>query len=309
MAEASRIEIFAPAKVNLFLHITGRRSDGYHTLDSLVGFVDVGDMITIEKATTFSFSVTGDFAGAMNMLHTPEDFVLRGGERYIDQGNLVVRAAHLLSDITGLPLKISITLEKNLPIAAGIGGGSADAAATVWGLVHYWKLSPDAPYIPALLERLGADVPVCYACAPRFMRGIGDVLLPPLDLPDLPILLVNPGVPCSTQDVFLRHEAAYKHEMPLSHPLSETGDLIRFLKECENDLYGAAVQAVPVIGNVIHCLNAQDEVILSRMSGSGATCFALFETLEACQRAAKNLNAQNPDWWVRCGMLNRPERY
>lgn len=302
MTPASKIEIFAPAKINLFLHLTGRKANGYHTLDSLVGFVDIGDIITLAEAPAFSFSVTGDFAPALQASG------MRGGG-FQDDNNLVVRATRLLGDIADRPLTLSITLEKNLPVAAGIGGGSTDAAAAVWGLMHYWGLAPDAPYIRPLLEKLGADVPVCYDCSPRFMRGIGDKLLPPLDLPDIPILLVNPGVACSTQDIFLHHQGKYKQDVEAPPSFDDAQALIAFLKMCDNDLYGATIDVVPPVRNVINALESEDHVLMARMSGSGATCFALFDNITHCRTAEKNLKNANPDWWVRSGMLNSPERY
>lgn len=302
MLPASKIEIFAPAKVNLFLHLTGRKPNGYHTLDSLVGFVDIGDVISIEEAPAFSFSITGDFAPA---LHASG---MRGGG-FHDDDNLVVRATRLLGNIADKPLTFSITLEKNLPVAAGIGGGSADAAAAVWGLVQYWGLEHDAPYIRPLLEQLGADVPVCYDCSPRFMRGIGNELLPALDLPDIPILLVNPNVACSTQDIFLHRKGGYQIDVDAPSSFDDVQALIAFLKTCGNDLYDAAIDVVPRIRNVMNALKSEDNVLLARMSGSGATCFALFDTVAHCRAAEKNLRHTNPDWWMRSGILNSPGRY
>jgi len=302
MPSTSKIENFAPAKVNLFLHLTGRKASGYHTLDSLVSFVDVGDVIIIEEAPSFSFTVTGDFASSLSVSET-------ASTGFNDHDNLVVRAARFLSDVAGKPLTVSITLEKNLPVAAGIGGGSSDAAAAVWGLVQYWGLASDAAYIKPLLERLGADVPVCYDCVPRFMRGIGDVLLPPLDLPNIPILLINPNVACSTQDVFLHHRGQFKDDVDIPPSFEDAADLIRFLKACENDLYDAAVQCAPLIENVMTALRTQDDVLFAQMSGSGATCFALFDHMAQCRAAEKAIANANPDWWVRSGTLNSPERY
>lgn len=302
MPSSKTVEIFAPAKINLFLHLTGRRADGYHTLDSLVGFVDIGDVITIENAPSFSFSVVGEFAPVLQSSQ-------KQNTAFNDDTNLVVRAARLLSDIADKPLAVSITLEKNLPVAAGIGGGSSDAAATVWGLVQYWGLPTDAAYIQPLLERLGADVPVCYDCAPRFMRGIGDRLLPPIDLPDIPILLVNPNISCSTQDVFLHHRAPYQSDLNLPSSFEDARALIDFLKGCDNGLFDAAIECVPQIGNVITALQTQGDALFVQMSGSGATCFALFETMEKCRAAEKVIARANPDWWIRSGTLNSPERY
>lgn len=296
-----KLSIFAPAKLNLFLHITGKRRDGYHMLDSLVSFVDVGDVVHIERAEHFSFALSGAFAPKLR--HEQE----RRG--YSDDDNLVVKAAKRLAEITGKPLNVRITLEKNLPAAAGIGGGSSDAAATVWGLQKFWHLAHDADYLMPMLSHLGADVSVCFACEARVMRGIGDVLLPAIDMPDIPVLLVNPNISCATADVFLHYKNAFRASVCVPQHITCVSMLVKILEQTHNDLYAPALSLIPELDNVMSAIKTQSGALITRMSGSGATCFGLFETQKACESAAAVIAHDNPDWWVKTGFLNRVQRY
>ncbi len=292
--------IFAPAKVNLFLHITDRLSNGYHMLDSLVAFADIGDSIQIEPAESFSFHTKGPFA---NQFKTTEN------SGFLDSENLIVKAARFLSQTTDKPLNVKITLNKNLPLSSGIGGGSSDAAATIWGLQELWGLEHSEDYVMPIMTKLGADVPVCFHCRPTIMRGIGDVLLPAPDMPEIPILLVNPLVSCVTQNVFLHYDGSFKKNIDLPNRFNCVHELIKTLNMTENDLFDPAITIIPEIKNVINALNAQDSCLFSRMSGSGASCFGLFESIEHAEKAANKIITENPDWWVKTGFLNRPERY
>ncbi|MGH1456621.1 MAG: 4-(cytidine 5'-diphospho)-2-C-methyl-D-erythritol kinase [Alphaproteobacteria bacterium] len=294
------ISVFAPAKINMFLHITGKKSNGYHILDSLVCFADIGDKITIQEADSFSFHVTGEFSDAFSKQHKAPN---------IDCENLVVKAARRLAQITEKPLNMRITLEKNLPLAAGLGGGSSDAASTLWGLQEFWRISRQEEYLLPLMTNLGADVPVCLHCAPSIMRGIGDELSPAPDLPEIPILLVNPMMNCPTQNVFLHYTPQFKTNTQWPSTFRTSLDFVTALKDTENDLYDAALQAVPEIENIIHTINVQKDCLISRMSGSGASCFGLFETIESAKKAKEVILQDNPDWWAQTGWLNRPERY
>lgn len=288
--------IFAPCKINLFLHLTGRKKDGYHKLDSLVVFTDFGDTVSLEPANEFDFSVQGAFA--KNLHNT--DF----------SNNLVVRAAKMLSQATGNPLHLKITLTKNIPLSSGLGGGSSDAAATISGLLDYWKLPRNAPYLPVLLTSLGADVPVCMACEPMQMRGIGDILLPASTLPEIPAVIVNPLRPCPTKDVFLgRTGSSYRPEVDLPESLSDIDPLIAFLKKQHNDLEPYAKRIVPEIGNVLTALSLTQGCLLPRMSGSGASCFGLYDSEEQAKAAAAKITHENPDWWVQTCWINRAGRY
>ena len=298
MATQLSIRVFAPAKLNLFLHLTGCRSDGYHTLQSLIGFADIGDVVEIEPANSFFFSIEGPFAE-----------VLEKEGMYSDD-NLVCQAAQGLSQIVEKNLDIHIRLTKNLPVASGLGGGSSDAAAVIWGLQEYWSLSRDTPYLWPLMTKLGADVPMCLHCQPQLVSGIGDELGPVTFMPEIPILLVNPLQSCQTADVFLRSASkAYKDAIDVPAGFSSVFELAAFLQKCENDLYDGAVSLLPEISNVMSALETQNDCLFASMSGSGATCFGLFETMREAEKVAKIIANDNPDWWVNTGWLNRPERY
>lgn len=268
------IEVFAPAKINLTLHVTGQRDDGYHLLDSLVCFADIGDRLSIEKAAETSLIVTGQFA------------------RDVPTGpdNLVLRAADLLG------VTARITLEKNLPAAAGIGGGSADAAATLGGLADLYNLP-----LPAHEEvvTLGADVPVCLLGGQVRMRGIGDNLIPLTSARmSWPTVLVNPGVSVSTPEVFRR--LATKANPPMPYEILEDiyNEFPDWLGHQRNDLETPAIAIAPVIALVLDALRAEAGCRIARMSGSGATCFAIFDQDEQAREAVRSIRAAHPDWWV-----------
>lgn len=273
MAEPAR------AKVNLFLHVTGRRADGYHLLDSLAVFPGIGDTVLAEPAATLSLALRGPFAAGL--ADEPD--------------NLVLRAARLLAEATGVPAGAALTLEKHLPIASGIGGGSADAAAALRVLARLWGVA-----IPGgLAARLGADVPVCLAQMPARMGGVGEVLSPAPALPRFGLLLANPGVAVSTPAVFrARALAAAAASPPAMLPAgwadaaAMAGDLAR----TGNDLQDAAIALCPAIGEVLAALEALPGCRMARMSGSGATCFAVFDTPAAAVTAAAGV--LRADWWV-----------
>jgi 4-diphosphocytidyl-2-C-methyl-D-erythritol kinase len=295
-----KLDILAPVKINLSLAVTGRLDNGYHLLDSLVAFADIGDRVTMEPGTGFSFHVTGPFA---------RDFAPADLDNSRASGNLAVKAAYGMAEAAGRPLACKITLHKNVPLASGIGGGSADAAAVIWGLMELWGLTPPAlPWLHALALSLGSDVPVCLACRPVRMMGTGERLEPVQDLPELPVLLVNPGMACPTPDVFGRFGGPYATPSVFTSGLDRTA-LLSWLEGHGNGLTEAAVTLVPEIAFVLADLKSYDGCMLSRMSGSGATCFGLFESEEDASAAANALTEKHPDWWVKAGMLNRVERY
>ena len=276
---------FAPAKINLTLRITGRRADGYHELESLVVFADLGDRLTLVSGPENSLAVSGPFAAACGA--TGDNLVLKAA------GKLAERASGLVGG--------RFSLEKNLPVAAGIGGGSSDAAAALRLLARTNGFSLDEPRLAAAALATGADVPVCLDPHPRIMRGIGEILSAPLDLPRIPCVLVNPGVPTATRDVFARFAGMQGSDLPLGTP---TGDgFFDFLRAHGNDLTAAAVACVPVIGEVLDLLDALPAVRLSRMSGSGSTCFALFDTQDAARSAARQIAEARPDWWSAAATL------
>lgn len=300
VTEQKTLRVFAPAKINLFLHVTGREKNGYHTLQSLVCFADVGDIIEIEPSESFNFRVQGPFA---------QQFEKEENKPEIDSANMVVKAARAISQATDRKLNTTITLTKNLPLAAGIGGGSSDAAATLWGLQQLWDLDTKAQYLLPLMLKLGADVPVCMGCAPTLVEGIGNKLTPLSMTPEIPVLLVNPRVHCPTENVFLNHRSEYQKKISIPNQFTHQNELVDFLKTTQNDLFPAASALIPDIENVMHTLEIQSGVLLHRMTGSGASCFALFDTIENATLAKNNILQDNPDWWAECGWLNRPERY
>jgi 4-diphosphocytidyl-2-C-methyl-D-erythritol kinase len=284
VSAGKRVVVAAPAKINLFLHIGNRRADGYHNLESLVAFAAIGDVVSIESDDGISLAVAGPFA---DLLGAYED-------------NLVLRAARLLAAETKNRTGVQISLTKNLPVASGVGGGSADAAATLRGLARLWQTSLPTGKLLEIGESLGADVPVCVQSAPAWMEGKGErlVSLPPL--PPLHLLLVNSGVSVPTGPVFasLRERRGTGLMRPES-PFEDVATLVQFLRQTTNDLEGPAQVIAPEIGNVLEILLEQRGALFARMSGSGATCFAIFESEPELTKAAAQIAADHPDWWVR----------
>jgi 4-diphosphocytidyl-2-C-methyl-D-erythritol kinase len=273
----------APAKLNLFLHVTGRREDGYHLLDSLAVFAALADTVTTAWADALTLAVTGPFAAAAG-----------GGD-----DNLVLRAARALSPRHGA----SLTLEKMIPVAAGLGGGSSDAAAALRLLARLWRLPPATP---ALAVTLGADVPVCLSPAPQRMQGIGEVLAPaPALPPGLGLVLANPRVPLATPPVFRARSGPFDAPAALPARFADAADLAAFLATTRNGLEEAAVSLCPPIAAVRAACAALPGALLARMSGSGPTCFALFATVAEAQSAARLLIAREPGWWAWGGGLYR----
>ena len=270
----------APAKVNLFLHVVGRRPDGYHLLDSLAVFPAVGDTLRAAPAEAFSLALEGPFGGALRAV--PD--------------NLVLRAARGLAELAGVRGGARLTLVKTLPVASGIGGGSADAAAALRLLGRLWGVAPAAEALRALALRLGADVPVCLTGRPARMGGVGDVLSPAPDLPACGLVLVNPGVAVSTPDVFRARSGRFSAPAALPSGWLDAVAMARDLAALGNDLEPPAVTLCPVIGTVLAALRAAPGCLLARMSGSGATCFGLFADAVAAAAAAEGV--RRPGWWV-----------
>lgn len=280
------VNVFAPAKINLTLHVTGQRADGYHLLDSLVTFASVGDRLEIVTGNALSLTVEGPEAAGVPA----------------DMDNLALRAAALVQQ-DGAALR----LEKYLPSASGIGGGSADAAAAWRGMICLDDAQADelAHAPQAMLKKyladltsLGADVPMCIACKPMRGRGIGE-LLDAVPLPTVYAVLVNPRLPVSTPSVFKALTSKTNLPMPDSIPaFKDAAALIDWLKGMRNDLEAPAIAVQPAIANVLKVLEVQAGCGLARMSGSGATCYGLFETEDAAKEAARRLYTAHPDWWV-----------
>lgn len=277
----------APAKVNLTLRVLGKRADGYHDLDSLVVFARLADQVTLTPGEPLGLDVDGPTAGAAGDV----------------SDNLVLRAARALAGRVGGLRLGRFALTKHLPVAAGLGGGSADAAAALRLLARYNGLDRADARLMEAARATGADVPVCLDPRPRVMRGIGDLLSPPLDLPALPAVLVNPGVPVPTKDVFAKLGLDPGERRGIATEidgakLEKRAALIAWLALQPNDLEAPARALAPVISDVLAALAACDGCILARMSGSGATCFGLFETETAAATAARALGASHPAWWI-----------
>ncbi|MFL1461930.1 4-(cytidine 5'-diphospho)-2-C-methyl-D-erythritol kinase [Roseococcus sp. DSY-14] len=274
----------APAKVNLFLHVTGRRDDGYHLLDSLVAFGPAADELRGAPGGGLTLTVEGPFAAAL----APEP------------DNLVLRAARALAAHAGVPARAALTLVKRLPVASGIGGGSADAAAALRLLDRAWGLATPPAALHALALRLGADIPVCLAARPARMQGVGEVVRPAPRLPPCALLLANPGVALPTPEVFRARTGPFSPEAVLPDSWPDAAAMAAALAALRNDLEAPAIALRPVVADVISAIAAQPGCLLARMSGSGATCFGLFATAAAAKAAAAAL----PDaWWTAAGPL------
>jgi 4-diphosphocytidyl-2-C-methyl-D-erythritol kinase len=287
----------ARAKVNLTLRVVGRRVDGYHDLESLVAFADCADRLSLVPGPGLDLTTIGPLASAC-------------GET---ADNLVLKAARLLGERVPDLKAGSFTLDKVLPVAAGIGGGSADAAAALRLLAQLNGLALDDVRLLEVALLTGADVPVCLASRPCDMTGVGETLLP-LSLPKLPCVMVNPRVAVATKDVFsalgLRNGELLVGFSDIMQATAwpEAGasveDWVEALAESSNDLEAPAMRIQPVIGEVIAALNATNGAWLARMSGSGATCFAIFENTAEAQRAAQTIQRDHPRWWVHAGVLS-----
>ena len=285
----------APAKLNLYLHVTARRADGYHDLDSLVGFATIGDEVLLRPAGEFSFEMTGAQAAAL--AHENQE------------DNLVVKVARDLAALTGRALDVHVTLVKNLPVASGIGGGSSDAAAMLRALARFWGLGKDDPRLLQAAARHGQDVPVCLKTGENtYMTATGVLPAPRLPLVDL--VLVNPNKALSTPAVYKEYRAGGDPFSPLSRLTQAPAnleELILALKLRSNDLYAPACRLMPDIVDIVDTLAATKNCLLSRMSGSGATCFGLYPDAESACLAAEKIHAANPDWWVQAGVMNAAE--
>lgn len=269
---------FARAKINLALHVTGRRTDGYHLLDSLVAFADVGDHIIAEPAPTLSLHLTGPKSAGLS-----------------DTENLVLRAARALHPSLGAKL----TLDKHLPVASGIGGGSADAAATLHALSDLWSLP--LPSGDALLG-LGADVPICLSGRSARMQGIGEHITT-VTLPKVWVVLANPGVAVSTPQVFAALQSRTNPALDPLPTLPDATALANYLQAQRNDLQLAACTIAPAIATTLAALRSDQDCLIARMSGSGATCFGLFDGSATATAAAARLQSLHPDWWINATTL------
>jgi 4-diphosphocytidyl-2-C-methyl-D-erythritol kinase len=281
------LRITAPAKVNLSLHVTGKRDDGYHLLDSLVAFTEFGDVLTIDHASECTLAVSGEFAVALQ------------GESA--EHNLVLKAARLLQKTAHIHNGVHITLEKKIPVGAGLGGGSADAAAALVGLRRFWNIDCADQVLFDIAKQLGSDVPVCLNSRSVWMRGIGDQL----SAAELPgewwLVLVNPRAALLTEDVFGRFGGVYK---PEGQAVSPIADIAGFLHTLDNDLQAPAISLMPVIGELLQRLSATAGCRIARMTGSGATCFGLYGSQHEAQQAHNEILQTKPQWWAVASRLS-----
>ncbi len=278
------VEEAAPAKVNLYLHVTGRRADGYHLLDSLAVFGPAMDTVRATPAKALSLALDGVFGAALQA----------------EPDNLVLRAARALAAVAGVPAQAALRLTKRLPVASGIGGGSADAAAALRSLNALWGCGLDEAALAAIATPLGADIPVCVASRPMRMQGVGEVLLPAPRLPECGLLLVNPGVALPTPAVFKARAPGFTPAAALPAAWADAAAMARDLAALRNDLEPAAIRLCPVVAQVLAALAALPGCLLARMSGSGATCFGLFADPAAARAAAATLPGA---WWRDAGGL------
>jgi 4-diphosphocytidyl-2-C-methyl-D-erythritol kinase len=277
----------ACAKINLTLRVLGRRADGYHRLESLVAFADLADTLSLQPAASDSLDISGPFAAACGTL----------------ADNSVLKAAAALRRRAGALSGGKFVLEKTLPVAAGIGGGSADAGAALRLLARTNRLASEDARLTAAALDVGADVPVCLDPRARVMRGIGEELSAPVALPPLPALLVNPGVPLATRDVFAALTLKGDAEKAMGTVPAAAEALLDFLAAHGNDLTEAAISRAPPVAAVLAALKALPGARLARMSGSGPTCFALFGDPSAAAAAARDLARERQNWWVRAATL------
>ncbi len=277
---AKKIEITAPAKVNLFLHVIGKRLDGYHLLQSINAFTDFGDDIIIEPSNHYNLEIEGEFSVAN------------------DQNNLVTRAVHALSDAISIPPDVSIHLRKNIPYGAGLGGGSSDAATVIKALLNLWDTTITKNQLDKILLCLGADVPACYQAKACLMEGVGEIVRPIENFAPLHAVLVYPRHVSPTHNIFQDFSQNFSDE------ITNIGHDVEFLKNQKNDLTAAAVKNMPLIDEVKKIIRDQKQCIFSRMTGSGSACFGIFENQQSAVKAAQIIKIKHPDWWVKSCILS-----
>ena len=285
--ERCRVSTWAWAKINLYLHVTGRRPDGYHEIDSLIVFAGVGDRIEIAAADDPGLGLSGPRAS-----EAP-----RGGD------NLALKAARALAEVCGRGEGARIELEKRLPAAAGLGGGSADAAAVLSALRARWRLALPGAELQAIALGLGADVPVCLYGRPAFVAGIGERIARAPPLPPAWLVLVNPNVALPTAQVFAARSGGFSRPGRWSGTPPDLSALADRLADLRNDLEAPARVLAPEVDDALAALGRQPDALLARMSGSGATCFGVFARQEAAREAAATIAGERPDWWVRAAPL------
>ena len=284
------VTVQARAKINLYLHVLARRKDGYHELDSLFVFGELADVIQVKPARSLRFKSKGPFAERL-----PDD-----------QDNLILRAAQLLADAVEVKPDAAITLTKNLPVAAGLGGGSAYAAATLRALAALWKIPPEAVDLTLLGLGIGADVPACLLSEPCYVGGIGERIDPVTDLPAFPTVLANPGMALPTVSVFGARKQKYSKRSRFRRMPTNIDELVSRLKNRRNDLQSPAIKLCPVIADMLQTIESTDGCRLARLSGSGASCFGIYREIAEAHQAAQIL--QRRGWWAEATMTASAER-
>jgi 4-diphosphocytidyl-2-C-methyl-D-erythritol kinase len=276
----------ASAKVNLYLHVTGKRADGYHLLDSLLGFTDFADKLEVVPAPGLTLTLEGPFAQSIS-----------------DRDNSVLRAAGLLREYAKVRAGAAITLHKHIPVAAGVGGGSADAAAALRLLMRFWNIKVPQEELNAMALALGADVPACLHSSSLYVGGVGERIEPGPPLAGTHMVLVNPGRPLPTPEVFAAYAPPFS--TPARHPASfaTLSACVEFLRRAGNDLEAPAIRRMPEVAEVLGAIAAQPGCLLARMSGSGATCFGLFAVAAGAADAALALRVAHDTWWVQATTL------
>ena len=289
------ISICAPAKINLFLHVGEKRPDNYHALESLVVFAEAGDRMEFLPAADLSLKTSGPFA------------------RYLPESgdNLVLKAARALREVVpgGFDGGATIVLEKNLPVSSGIGGGSADAAACLRGLDVLWDLRCGEEKLMRIAAELGSDVPACLLSRPCWMAGRGERVTKSPELPRIAMVLVNPGIGVPTAKVFaeLNARAGVGHMAPPPDSIESLWDVVAYLDDAANDLEAPAARIAPEIEDVLGALDVEPGCVLAQMSGSGATCFGLFDGSYLALGAAERIAYEHPEWWVRATRIAGPD--
>lgn len=284
MVSDHSISVFAPAKVNLTLRVTGKKEDGYHLLHSVVVFADFGDTIILTPSHKFSFTQASD----VSLL--PDD-----------TDNLVYSAAQKFSSLTDQSLNCNIHLIKKTPIGAGLGGGSSDVAATIKAIIKFWNITINETKLQNFLLSMGADVPVCYHSSSCLVEGVGENITPLDYSSEIYAVLVYPEKFCSTKEIFKNFNQPYSPvpKIPVK------ADFLEFIKDQKNDLTGAAIATIPNIADVLKTLESTENIMLSRMSGSGSCCFGLYNNEQQSHEAALKIQKEKPDWWVRPVILNK----
>jgi 4-diphosphocytidyl-2-C-methyl-D-erythritol kinase len=278
----SSFQIFAPARITLFLHVTGRQDDGLHQFQTVMAFLDVGDTLTFAQHGGFLLETEGDFASEVGSPHQ----------------NFVYIAAKSMAEHFRLPLQAHVVLQKNLPVGSGVGGASSDMGATLMGLHKLWRMPEDASGMEKIARSLAFDVPACFTRRAYWAEGVGDKNKALEELPPLHFVLVNPMETPSTTEVFRRFNGKFTTPLQFTGSKKTAEKWIADLRIYRNDLTDAAISACPAVRDVLSALETTPHCQLARLSGTGATCFGLYQTAEQAQLAAHQIQQQHPNWWV-----------